>query len=258
MSTAVIGVGANLGSREASIRAAARLLDARPDVAVVDRSPMYETAPLGPEQPDYLNAAFRVETALAPAELLKVLLRTERRLGRVRRAGVRWGPRSMDLDLLWDERGPVDIEGLSVPHPGLVERAFALGPLLAVMPELDSSYGAALAGIGGSPPVFDRAASLVDASAESVGTSSPAGRPWATVHRDVAATRQGLVDAAADLYEHGFSVHCASVSHCLDTQWRAHFHGVNLGARGAPVWASGLHCQSRLAAKEQFGSTRRC
>ncbi|MGB5349087.1 MAG: 2-amino-4-hydroxy-6-hydroxymethyldihydropteridine diphosphokinase, partial [Polyangiales bacterium] len=86
MRAVVVGVGSNLGAREAAIRTARDLLHARDGIEVSAVSPIYETEPLGPPQPRYLNAAFRLQTERSPAELLSVLLRTERRLGRRRHA----------------------------------------------------------------------------------------------------------------------------------------------------------------------------
>ncbi len=99
---------------------------------LVATSALYETLPVGPPQPDYLNAAVRLTTDLAPEPLLDALLGVERSLGRVRRE--RWGPRLIDLDVLWADavtrRGP----RLVLPHPRLAERAFALVPLVEVAP----------------------------------------------------------------------------------------------------------------------------
>ncbi len=134
----VVGLGSNLGSREAYLRAAELLLASRPDVQVTARSALYVTPPLGPPQPDFLNAALRLETDLAPRALLEVLLDVEARLGRVRRE--RWGPRCLDLDILYWSEGEVDEDGLTIPHPGLAERAFAVAPLLDVAPELADRY----------------------------------------------------------------------------------------------------------------------
>lgn len=100
---------------------------------VVARSRVYETAPIGgPEQPDYLNAAVLVEWDGTPLELLDRLQAIELALGRVRT--VRYGPRMIDLDILWIDGQCVDSERLTVPHPRLLERAFALVPLLEVAP----------------------------------------------------------------------------------------------------------------------------
>jgi len=113
------------------MRAAVRAVATR--VHVVAGSRVYETAPVGPPQPDYLNAALLVETDLAPEALLDALLAVERELGRERRA--RWGPRVLDLDVLWIEGIAVDTPRLVVPHPHLRERAFALAPMLELVPD---------------------------------------------------------------------------------------------------------------------------
>ena len=130
MTRAYVGVGANLGDREATIRAA---LAALPDVVAV--SELRETAPVGVvDQPPFLNGAAALETELSPRELLDALLEVERGLGRERRE--RWGPRTIDLDLLLHGDDVVDEPGLTVPHPLLHERRFALEPLLDLDPDL--------------------------------------------------------------------------------------------------------------------------
>jgi 2-amino-4-hydroxy-6-hydroxymethyldihydropteridine diphosphokinase len=134
---AYLGVGANLGDRGATIEAAVELLDAVADVRVVARSTLRETEPWGPvEQPPYLNGAIVVDTTLAPRALLDALLEIERRLGRVR-DGERWGPRTIDLDLLLYEDEVIDEPGLELPHPRLHERAFVLEPLAELDPTLE-------------------------------------------------------------------------------------------------------------------------
>jgi 2-amino-4-hydroxy-6-hydroxymethyldihydropteridine diphosphokinase len=100
--------------------------------AVTARSAVYETAPVGPPQPDYLNAAVLVETSMAPLALFDAMLAIERELGRVRLE--KWGPRTIDLDLLFIQDVSVNDPRLVVPHPHLRERAFALLPLLDVLP----------------------------------------------------------------------------------------------------------------------------
>jgi len=133
---AYVGLGANLGDREATIRRAVALLDAAAGVAVVARSSLRETEPWGPvEQPRYLNGALAVDTELGPRALLGVLLDVERRLGRVRADEERWGPRTIDLDLLLHGDLVVDEPGLAVPHPRLHERRFALEPLAELAPD---------------------------------------------------------------------------------------------------------------------------
>ena len=130
MTRAYVGVGANLGDREATIRAA---LDALPGVVAV--SALRETDPVGVvDQPLFLNGAAALETELAARELLETLLAVERELGRER--GERWGPRTIDLDLLLYGDEMIDEPGLTVPHPRLHERRFALEPLLDLDPEL--------------------------------------------------------------------------------------------------------------------------
>jgi 2-amino-4-hydroxy-6-hydroxymethyldihydropteridine diphosphokinase len=126
---AYVGLGSNLGDREAAIRRAAELIGAQ------RLSPIVETDPWGyVDQPRFLNAAAEVETSLAPRPFLDHLLDVERRLGR-ERIGHRWGPRTIDLDLLlWgDER--VSEPGLEVPHPRVLERLFVLEPLAALAPD---------------------------------------------------------------------------------------------------------------------------
>jgi 2-amino-4-hydroxy-6-hydroxymethyldihydropteridine diphosphokinase len=129
MPTAYIGLGANLGDREATIRAAVAAL---PGVVAV--SSLRETEPLGVvDQPRFLNGVAALETDLSARELLGVLLRVERALGRERRE--RWGPRTIDLDLLLYGDETIDEPGLRVPHPRLHERSFALEPLVELAPD---------------------------------------------------------------------------------------------------------------------------
>ena len=130
MTRAYIGVGANLGDREATIRAALAALP-----GVVGVSQLRETDPVGVvDQPPFLNGATVLETDFSPRELLDALLAVERELGRERRE--RWGPRTIDLDLLLFGDEMIDEAGLTVPHPRLHERRFALEPLLDLDPEL--------------------------------------------------------------------------------------------------------------------------
>ncbi len=136
MPRAYIGLGANLGDREAALRSALELLGAEPAVELVAASSFRETDPVGyDDQPRFLNAAACVETELPPRALLDTMLSIERRLGRTR-TGPRYGPRAIDLDLLLYGDETVDEPGLRVPHPRLAERAFALEPLLELDPAL--------------------------------------------------------------------------------------------------------------------------
>ncbi len=132
--TAYIALGSNLGDRAAILGGARRRLAARPDVRELAASRLYETAPVGPPQPSYLNAALALETALSPRELLEALLALEREAGRERSPDPdqRWGPRTLDLDLLLHGDSRIDEPDLVVPHPRLHERAFVLEPLCEI------------------------------------------------------------------------------------------------------------------------------
>ena len=136
MTLAYVGIGANLGPREETLRRAVELLGHADGVEVVGVSALRETDPVGViDQPPFLNGAVAIETMLPARALLDLLLEIERSLGRVR--GERWGPRIVDLDLLVYENGVVDEPGLHVPHPRLHERRFALEPLADLNPELE-------------------------------------------------------------------------------------------------------------------------
>jgi 2-amino-4-hydroxy-6-hydroxymethyldihydropteridine diphosphokinase len=133
---AYIGLGANLGDRERTIRRAIEILGAEPGVEVVAVSTLRVTDPVGyVDQPRFLNGAAAIETELEPRELLDRLLAVERALGRDR-SGPRYGPRTIDLDLLLYGDRVVDEPGLTVPHPRLAERPFALEPLAELGPGL--------------------------------------------------------------------------------------------------------------------------
>lgn len=138
----VIGLGANLGDRAATLREAVRSIAAVEGVRVGARSRIYETDAVGGvEQPPFLNAAISAECTLVPRALLEALLAIEASLGRDRSADtVRWGPRRIDLDVLWIDGRVVDEAGLSVPHPRVTERAFAMVPLLEVAPGAVDPY----------------------------------------------------------------------------------------------------------------------
>ena len=136
MTVAYVGLGANLGGREETLRRAVELLGEADGVDVLAVSQLRETEPVGfVDQPRFLNGAVAVVTTRTPRELLDLLLGIERALGRVREE--RWGPRTVDLDLLVYGDEVVDEPGLCVPHPRLHERRFALEPLAELDPELD-------------------------------------------------------------------------------------------------------------------------
>jgi 2-amino-4-hydroxy-6-hydroxymethyldihydropteridine diphosphokinase len=133
---AYVGLGANLGPREQTLRRAVDLLAATDGVDVLAVSELRETEPVGVvDQPLFLNGAVALETTLSPRALLDLLLEVERSLGRIREE--RWGPRLIDLDLLVYGDAVIDEPGLRVPHPRLHERAFALEPLAELDPDLE-------------------------------------------------------------------------------------------------------------------------
>lgn len=132
MKEAYIGLGSNLGDRESYLRRAIRALDEHPSVEVARCSSLYETAPVGyPDQGDFLNMVAAVRTELPPIALYRYMAQIEARLGRVR--DIRWGPRTIDLDLLLYEDAKLDTPELVIPHPRMWERAFVLVPLLEVI-----------------------------------------------------------------------------------------------------------------------------
>ena len=134
---AYIGIGANLGNRYETVARALEMLARRPGVEVLQVSTLRETEPVGyADQPRFLNGAAAVETELDPRALLDELLAVESELGRTR-DGPRFGPRTIDLDLLVYGDREVSEPGLTVPHPRLDERAFALEPLAELDPELE-------------------------------------------------------------------------------------------------------------------------
>ncbi len=132
---AYIGLGSNLEEPVKQVARALQELDSVPQTRCLAHSGLYSSGPMGPQdQPDYINAVARVETRLSPRDLLQALQAIERAHGRLRIE--RWGPRTLDLDLLLYGEGPHREEGLVVPHPGLHERAFVLYPLRELDPEL--------------------------------------------------------------------------------------------------------------------------
>lgn len=135
-STAFVGLGSNVGDMVETIATAVWVLDELPGTTVTDVSALYETEPWGDvtDQETFLNAVARLETTLAPLELLDELLETEAAMGRDRTTEVRWGPRTLDLDLLLHGDTVMDTLKLTLPHAHLHERAFVLVPLMEVFP----------------------------------------------------------------------------------------------------------------------------
>ena len=137
MPRAFVGLGSNLGDREATLRAAVAELAAAPGVEVLGVSTLIDTEPVGIlDQPRFLNGVLALETDLPPRELLDLLLSVEARFGRDRTAVPAQGPRTLDLDLLVYGEEELDEPGLQIPHPSLHERAFVLYPLAELEPDL--------------------------------------------------------------------------------------------------------------------------
>jgi 2-amino-4-hydroxy-6-hydroxymethyldihydropteridine diphosphokinase len=150
---AYVGLGSNLGDRAAYLLLGLSAHSRLPETRLLRLSPVYETDPVGPPQPPYLNMVTELETALSPKGLLAEMLGIEKALGRERRE--RWGPRTLDLDLLLYGDLVLEEAGLSVPHPRLHERAFVLVPLLDLLPEgrhplLGQSFAELLASLDAS------------------------------------------------------------------------------------------------------------
>ncbi len=134
MANAYVGLGSNLGDRERTLRQALRLLDQLDGIQVAAVSSFHETEPVGgpPGQPRFLNAAAWLRVDIAPEALLDHLMSVEAALGRERRE--RWGPRTLDLDLLLYDDKAITTSRLIVPHPRMHEREFVLAPLAEIAP----------------------------------------------------------------------------------------------------------------------------
>lgn len=132
LSQVAIALGSNLGNSQATVEAALELLNCDPNIEVKSRSSWYQTAPVGPPQPDYINGCAILSVQLAPEALLEILLTVETQLGRVRRE--RWGPRTLDLDILLFNDLIWESSMLEIPHPRMRERAFVLVPLAEIAP----------------------------------------------------------------------------------------------------------------------------
>jgi 2-amino-4-hydroxy-6-hydroxymethyldihydropteridine diphosphokinase len=132
-----LGIGANLGDAQGSVRAALAAISGLPDTRLMKASSLYRTAPWGvTDQPDFINACALVETRLSPRALLDGCLAIERGMGRDREKALRWGPRLIDIDVLFHGTTVSDEPRLQLPHPRLFERGFVLAPLAEIEPGL--------------------------------------------------------------------------------------------------------------------------
>ena len=132
MTKCAIALGSNLGDSFEILETAITTLAEHPAISLVTHSHWYQTVPIGPPQPDYLNGCVILNTSLNPEQLLQTLLETEQKFGRVRRE--KWGPRTLDLDLLFYGDLILKLPHLEIPHPRLIERAFVLVPLAEIAP----------------------------------------------------------------------------------------------------------------------------
>ena len=128
-----IALGSNLGDSLTILKSAIATLNSTPEIAVKSHSSWYKTAPVGPPQPDYINACAILEVTLKPEELLITLLEIETKFNRIRRE--KWGPRTLDLDLLLYDDLILETPTLTLPHPRMTERAFVLVPLAEIAPD---------------------------------------------------------------------------------------------------------------------------
>jgi len=129
-----LGLGANLGDRLSTLQLAIDLLAAEPRISVHRTSRVWETDPVGgPLQPEFLNVVAELDTTLEPFDLLAAVNRVEAALGRIR--DVRWGPRTIDIDILLIDDRTIDDDRLTVPHPRMHQRAFVVMPLLELLPD---------------------------------------------------------------------------------------------------------------------------
>lgn len=133
MTDVFLGLGSNVGDRENQLKKAIRLLDEQPGIKVVKVSSFYETEPVGyVDQPDFLNLCVEIQTELSPKAVLESGLAIEQQLHRVRKE--RWGPRTLDIDILLYGDQIIEEEDLTIPHPRMTERAFVLIPLQEIAP----------------------------------------------------------------------------------------------------------------------------
>ena len=164
-------MGSNLGDRLAALSQTRRSLAELPGTSLVACSGLYQTAPVGgPDQDDYLNQVVEIETDLTPRELLEAIGRIEASLGRERL--VRWGPRTIDVDILWYDGSSVAEPDLEVPHPRLEERRFVLEPLAELAPDLGLPSGRTV--VGALERVRDQAVTRLEVGVEcGAGPSEP-------------------------------------------------------------------------------------
>ena len=153
MTHVYIGLGSNLALPKKQIQDACASLATLPDTALIKCSSLYKSQPMGPQdQPDYVNAVALIETALSPESLLQQTQLIESQQGRIRKAN-RWGPRTLDLDMLLFGEQQINNEHLTVPHSGMKQREFVLYPLFEIAPDLILPCGVKLADLVMACPI---------------------------------------------------------------------------------------------------------
>jgi len=136
----ILGLGTNMGDREQNLQQALKLMTSDGDIGICQVSSIYETAPFGvTDQPDFLNMTVSVQTCLTPQELLHKCLAVEKEMGRIRTR--HWGPRIIDIDLLFFHEVRLVSEELTLPHPEILQRAFVVIPLRDIAPTLPLANG---------------------------------------------------------------------------------------------------------------------
>ncbi len=143
MAVVYIALGSNMDSPHGQLDSALEAIAQQPDMELTALSSRYQTAPIGPQQPDFINAAAELSTDLSPLALLDALQAIEQQQNRVR--SIHWGPRTLDLDILFYDNLLMDSERLTIPHPRIGERAFVLVPLADLNPQLTLPSGETVA-----------------------------------------------------------------------------------------------------------------
>ena len=143
MADVYIALGSNMDSPHQQLDSALEALAQHPNMQLVAVSNRYQTPPIGPQQPDFINAAAQLSTDLSPLDLLDALQAIEQQQNRVR--SIHWGPRTLDLDILFYNDLVIESERLTIPHPRIGERAFVLVPLMDINPQLALPSGETVA-----------------------------------------------------------------------------------------------------------------
>ncbi len=154
MYIAYLSLGSNLNDPHNQIKSAIKEINNLSNVTLVKQSSLYQTPPIGPKQPDFINAALKIKTSLSPHELLSAMQTIEQAHHRVRE--IHWGPRTLDIDVLLYENLSINSEKLTIPHPFMDQRAFVLIPLLEIAPELTTTQHGVLAEILQKLPAEDK------------------------------------------------------------------------------------------------------